>query len=68
MTFRVLVTCDGTPTDRPGMTLHRCRAFTTFPAGTAPELTAALNAAGWMIRHRDRAHLCPSCVRATLSP
>ncbi len=68
MSFRILVCCDGTRADRPGMALETCRAFLSLDAA-APDtaLTAAINTAGWRVREEDGAHLCPACCRAILS-
>jgi hypothetical protein len=49
------------------MALESCRAFLPLPVQPTPELVLALNAAGWRVRERDGAHLCPACVRAILS-
>lgn len=37
MTATVVLRCDGTPTDRPGMTLERCRAYLPTPAHAPDE-------------------------------
>jgi hypothetical protein len=65
VTFRLLIACDGTPADRDGMALARCRAF--LPVGnpatdTPDELVAAANRAGYRVT-RDGRHLCPDCTR-----
>lgn len=62
MTLRVLVTCDGTPADRPSIPLGQCRAFLPLPMLAPAELAAAANAAGY--RAIGGRHLCPSCVRS----
>lgn len=67
VTFRILIRCDGTPAERPLMALEQCRAFLPLTPAPAEELVAAANAAGWTVRDRDGAHLCPACTRAILS-
>ena len=68
MTARLLLQCDGTPADRPTMTLERCRAFLPARADViGPEGVPLVEArreaaaAGWS-RDDDR-DLCPACAR-----
>jgi hypothetical protein len=49
------------------MALESCRAFLSLPVQPTPELVLAINAAGWRVRERDGAQLCPACVRAILA-
>lgn len=64
MTARLLIACDGTPADRPGMALETCRGF--WPSRAAYMLGARIDAAaaGWTQPRPDR-DLCPSCTRAS---
>jgi hypothetical protein len=65
VTARLLICCDGTPADRPGMTLERCRAF--IPSRSPSRFGARRQAfeAGWSwAEGRD---LCPACTRAVTS-
>jgi hypothetical protein len=64
MSFRVLVCCDGTPEERPTMALETCRAFLSLAPAPEPDLALAINSAGWKVRERDGAHLCPTCTRS----
>ena len=66
MTARLLIACDGTPADRPGMALERCRAY--LPTGATALLGARMAAvdAGWTPLPDGR-DLCPSCTRAATS-
>lgn len=61
MTTALIVRCDGTPADRPGMALERCRAFLPLPLVGPVRLAELANAAGYRVL-RDR-HLCPACAR-----
>lgn len=62
MTVRLLVQCDGTPDDRPGMALERCRAF--LPLHDPQANAAEYRPLGWS-RTPDGRHLCPACTRTT---
>jgi hypothetical protein len=68
VTYRILICCDGTPVDRPGMALERCRAFLPVTPAEPAEMATAVNRAGWRARDTDGTHLCPACVRAILAP
>jgi hypothetical protein len=64
VTALVIVHCDGTPADRPGMALSRCRAF--LPLRGTTHMHSDAVAAGWTPATdggptRD---LCPGCTRA----
>lgn len=62
MTVRLLVGCDGTPADRPGMALGSCRAY--LPTRATALLGARIAAAGAGWSHVDGRDLCPSCTTA----
>lgn len=61
MTARLLIACDGTPRDRPGMALERCRGFLPMPVADPAVLAEQANAAGWRVL--GERHLCPACSR-----
>lgn len=71
MTVRLLVQCDGTPDDRPGMTLETCRAFLPvaplyLPVSQTIDPDHSINfayQAGWSQTPAGR-DLCPACTRA----
>jgi hypothetical protein len=70
VTVRVLVQCDGTPADRPGMALERCRAFLPTSVDTwAPDHRRdAFREAGehgWNVTREDGRDLCPACARGS---
>jgi hypothetical protein len=68
MTAGIVIRCDGTPADRPGMSLERCRAFLPTRAWTPLDARALYGQpAGWtsrLVGHdhlRRREDLCPAC-------
>jgi hypothetical protein len=63
MTLLVVLSCDGTPDDRPTMALGRCRAFLPLPFADPQTLAEATVAAGYRV-HAGR-YLCPACGRRT---
>lgn len=72
MTAGVIVQCDGTPADRPGMALERCRAFLPTPALSPDEARHVYGRpAGWTSRWDPATwpapsklqDLCPACAR-----
>ena len=70
MTLRLLVTCDGTPADRPGMALERCRAYLPVEPRYLPTSQTidpdspidVAHGAGWSQTPGGR-DLCPACTR-----
>src|SRR5688572_15301063 len=73
VTARLLITCDGTPADRPGMALETCRAFRPTAASTIDAARAEAITAGWSTRWdpatwpapSEQQDLCPACSRHT---
>jgi hypothetical protein len=71
VTVRLIVHCDGTPADRPGMALARCRAYLPTRGATIDTARAEAVAAGWLTRWDPatwpafsvQQDLCPSCAR-----
>jgi hypothetical protein len=71
MTLRLLVQCDGTPADRPGMALESCRGFLPvvpryLPTSQTIDPDSPIDeaaAVGWTSTAAGR-DLCPSCSRA----
>jgi hypothetical protein len=63
VTLLVVLSCDGTPADRPTMALSRCRAFLPLPFADPQTLAQATVAAGYRV-HAGR-YLCPACGRRT---
>ncbi len=72
MTVALIVQCNGTPADRPGMALESCRAFLPTRATTIDEARAEALGKNWGMRWDPDMwpapsvlqDLCPSCVRA----
>ncbi len=72
MTARLLIACDGTPADRPGMALETCRGFVPTRAATVDAARTEAITAGWLTRWDPgtwpapsrQQDLCPSCRRA----
>lgn len=72
MTVALLVRCNGTPADRPGMALERCRAFRPTSATTIDAARAEAIRAGWRTRWDPatwpapsvQQDLCPACAGA----
>jgi hypothetical protein len=62
VSLRLLVQCDGTPADRPGMALERCRAFLPLTYSTGVRARLIANHDGWS--HDGDRDLCPTCTRA----
>jgi hypothetical protein len=64
MTARIVLSCDGTPTDRATIPLSRCRAALPTPALSPAEARYGHGyPAGWT-RTGDSRDLCPGCSRA----
>lgn len=63
MTVRLLVCCDGTPDDRPGMALETCRAYLPTSSSFTGGARAKAIDAGWHCDLFGR-DLCPACIRA----
>lgn len=69
MTVRLLIACDGTPAERPGMTLERCRAYyptrvDVWSPDHRRDTFREAGAHGWTVDRVDGRDLCPSCTRA----
>jgi hypothetical protein len=68
VTVRLLVQCDGTRADRPGMSLERCRAMYPTRADVwSPnhrrDTFREAAAHGWNVTSEDGRDLCPACAR-----
>lgn len=69
MTAGIVIRCDGTPTDRPNMSLERCRAFLPTTALSPDEARHVHGKPrGWTGRWRPgpagvyrTEDLCPAC-------
>lgn len=72
MTIRLLVSCDGRPSDRDTIALEKCRAFLPVLVSTVGEARAVALSSGWSTRWDPgtwpatsmQQELCPSCTRA----
>jgi hypothetical protein len=63
VSVQLLVRCDGTPDDRPGMALERCRAFLPVDRASHEGARNEATAQGWRCSlDRD---LCPACARGS---
>lgn len=62
MSLILVVSCDGTPADRPSIPLAQCRA--SFPTAQSNPRLAVTEAHrhGWS--SEGERHLCPSCTGA----
>jgi hypothetical protein len=61
VTLLVVLSCDGTPADRPTMALDRCRAFLPLPFADPHTLAQATVAAGYRVHAGGS--LCRACRR-----
>lgn len=62
MSLVLVVSCDGTPADRPSIVLGQCRASFPTQQSLRRVAVAAAVAKGWSVD--GWRHLCPSCTGA----